>query len=141
MCAYLMAHGQGSIVQGTNVEPVIPAAPGTLAAGANAAAINVFNEATHARDRAISDNNEWHRLNDMAIGNITLHLTPAIQQNFIDEDNATDLWEGIRLLYSKTTIPSISKISRRLFRFVLTRINTQQHSLTNLQQLLPALDQ
>ena len=42
MCAYLMAHGQGSIVQGTTVELVIPAAPGALATGANAAAINVL---------------------------------------------------------------------------------------------------
>ena len=62
MRAYLMANGQGSIVQGTTLELVIPAAPGALAGGANAAAINAFNEATHARDRAISDNNEWHRL-------------------------------------------------------------------------------
>ena len=97
MCAYLMAHGQGSIVQGTALEPVIPAAPATLAAGANAAAITIFNEATHAREQVISDNNEWHHLNDMAIGNITLHLTPAIQQNFVTEDSAANLWEVLRL--------------------------------------------
>src|SRR3984885_5518671 len=135
MRAYLMAHGQGSIVQGTTVEPVIPAAPGALAAGADATAINMLNEATHARDRAISDNNEWHHLNDMAIGNITLCLTPAIQQNFIDEDNAADLWEGIRLLYSKTTVPSIYKDFKEA---VSIRFNPNQHPAAQFDKLAAA---
>ena len=130
-----MVHGQGSIVQGTTVEPVIPAVPGALAAGADATTINVFNEATHARERAISENNEWHHLNNMAIGNITLRLTPAIQQNFIDEDNAADIWDGIRLLYSKTTILSIYKDFKEAISICF---NLNQHPAVQFDKLAAA---
>ena len=50
MHAYLIAQGQGSIVQGTVLEPVIPAAPAALAGGAYVAEINIFNNTAHARE-------------------------------------------------------------------------------------------
>ena len=59
MHAYLMVHDQGTIISGANMEPVVPAAPVALNVNASAAEINTFNEAQHARDRAISDCNEW----------------------------------------------------------------------------------
>ena len=135
MRAYLMAHGQGTIVSGASTEPVVPAAPGALNVNASAAEINTFNEAIHARDRAIANQNEWCRLNDMAIGNITLRLAPAIQQKILSENNAVDLWEGIKNLYSKHTLPFVYKDFKEA---ISLRFNLNQHLAAQFDKLAAA---
>ena len=93
MRAYLMAQGQEAFITPGFSEPSVNAAPAALGADASATEINTFNEANHVRATQIAARNEWHKLNDMTVGNIMLHLSPALQQSLRSHDNAAELWD------------------------------------------------
>ena len=130
-----MAQGQGSIVIGSVIEPTVLKAPTPLAVGADPAQITTHAAAIEAQNWAISDCNEWRRLNGMAIGNINLHLTPLIQQNFHSHDNAADLWAALRAAYGKATVPSIYKDFKEV---ISIRFNPNQHPSAQFDKLAAA---
>ena len=86
-----MAQGQGTYITPGSSEPTVNAAPAALGTQASATEINTFNEANHVRATQISACNEWHKVNDMTVSNIMLHLSSALQQGLRSHDNATDL--------------------------------------------------
>ena len=88
-----MAQGQGAFITPGFSEPSVNATPAALGTNASAAEINTFNEANHVRATQIAARNEWHKLNDMTVGNIMLHLSPALQQSLRSHDNAAELWD------------------------------------------------
>ena len=45
----------------------------------------------------------------MAVGNMNLHLSLAIQQVFHTHDSASDLWATLKTMFGKQTLPSIYK--------------------------------
>ena len=141
MRAYLMAQGQGAFITPGSSEPSVNAAPAALGANASATEINTFNEANHVRAMQIAACNEWHKLNDMTVGNIMLCLSPALQQGLCSHDNAAKLWDVLKntVCLASKLFPLSMKTSRRLIPFGLIQTNTPQRSLTNLQQHLIAL--
>ena len=107
MRAYLMAQGQGAFITPGFSEPSVNTAPAALGANASAAEINTFNEANHVRAMQIAARNEWHKLNDMTVGNIMLCLSPALQQGLHSHDNAAELWDALKNMFGKQTLPSV----------------------------------
>ena len=100
--------------------------------GADPAQITTHATAIEAQNQALSDHHEWRHLNDMAIGNINLHLAPSIQQNFCSHDDAADLWAALRAAYGKTTFPSIYKDFKEA---ISIQFNPNQHPSTQFDKL------
>ena len=66
----------------------------------------------------------WQKSNNMAIGNITLHLSPAIQQRLNPGLNAEDLWNWVKDTYGTASIPTVYQ---DLKEAISVRINPNQH--------------
>ena len=66
----------------------------------------------------------WQKSNNMVIGNITLCLSPAIQQNLDSSKNAEGLWNWVKETYGSASIPSVY---RDLKEAISIHINPNQH--------------
>jgi transposase InsO family protein len=66
----------------------------------------------------------WQKGNDMALGNLTLRLSPAIQQRLSPNFNAQETWEWIMREFGSATLPSVY---RDLREAITIRINPAHH--------------
>ena len=135
MRAYLMAQGQGAFITPGFSEPSVIEAPAALGADATAAEINTFNEANHVRATQIAARNEWRKLNDMTLGNIMLRLSPALQQGLRSHDNAADLWDALKNMFGKQSLPSVYKDFKEA---ISIRFNPNQHPAAQFDKLAAA---
>ena len=132
MHTYLMAQGQGAYIMPGSHEPTVNAAPAALGPQASATEINTFNEANHVRAMQISACNEWRRMNDMTVGNIMLCLSPALQQGLCCHDNAADLWDALKNVFGKQTLPSVYKDFKEA---ISVQLNPNQHPTAQYDKL------
>ena len=51
----------------------------------------------------------WQKLNSMVVGNITLHLSPSLQQNHTNDLTAENIWLCLETQYGSPSVPSIYK--------------------------------
>jgi transposase InsO family protein len=121
MCAFLMAQGLWGFTNGSLPEPLIPIlpiAPLPLDPSASQADQNAHAamEAQYKVDKADFDRDSplhpalwttWHKGNDMALGNITLCLSPAIQQRMNPNFNAEQSWDWLKTEFGGASFPSI----------------------------------
>ena len=49
----------------------------------------------------------WQRGQDMCLGHIILRLSPSIQQNFLEHENAEGLWHSLQRAYGTTNLPTV----------------------------------
>ena len=75
---------------------------------------------------------EWCKMNDMTIGNIMLCLSPALQQTLHSHDNATDLWDVLKNVFGKQTLPSVYKDFKEA---ISVRFNLNQHPAVQFYKL------
>ena len=130
-----MAQGQGAFITPGFSEPSVNAASAALGTRASATEINAFNEANHVRVAQISARNEWCKLNDMTVGNIMLHLSPALQQGLHSHDNASELWDALKNMFGKQTLPSVYKDFKEV---ISIRFNLNQHPAVQFDKLTAA---
>ena len=116
-------------------EPTVNAASAALGTQASATEINTFNEANHVRATQISARNEWHKVNDMTVGNIMLRLSPALQQGLRSHDNATDLWDVLKNMFGQQTLPSVYKDFKEA---ISVWFNLNQHPTAQFDKLAAA---
>src|SRR6201996_8281229 len=135
MRAYLIAQGQGAYIMTGSHEPTVNAAPAALTPQATAAQINTFNEANHLIATQTSARNEWRKTNDMTVGNIMLRLSPALQQTLRSHDNAADLWDALKNMFGKQTLPSVYKDFKEA---ISVRFNPNQHPAAQFDKLAAA---
>src|ERR1700761_9231293 len=135
MHAYLMAQGQGAYIMTGSHEPTVNAAPAALTPQATAAEINTFNDANHLIASQTSARNEWRKTNDMTVGNIMLRLSPALQQTLRSHDNAADLWDALKHMFGKQTLPSVYKDFKEA---ISVRFNPNQHPAAQFDKLAAA---
>jgi hypothetical protein len=121
MHAFLMAQGLWGFTDGTNTEPYPPINPSPippLPSTATQAESDVHDvlEAQYKLDKAVYDKESplhpalfavWQKGNDMALGNLTLRLSPAIQQRLSPNFNTQETWEWIMQEFGSATIPSV----------------------------------
>jgi hypothetical protein len=121
MHAFLMAQGLWGFTDGTNTEPYPPIDPipiPPLAATASQAESNAHDvlEAQYKVDKAVYEKNlplhpalfaVWQKGNDMALGNLTLCLSPAIQQCLSPNFNAEETWEWPMREFNSPSLPSV----------------------------------
>ena len=100
--AFLMAQGLWGYVDGTIAQPV-----GVAGAAPDAAELAA-----------------WQRSRDMARGNITLRLSPALQEYADTVANITDLWTNLKDRHGATTVPMIYKDFKEA---ISIRFNPNQH--------------
>jgi hypothetical protein len=138
MHAFLMAQGLWGYTDGSLPEPLIPVlpiAPLPLDPSASQADQNAHAamEAQYKVDKVDYDCDSplhpalwtaWHKGNDMALGNITLRLSPAIQQRMSPNFNAEQSWDWLKTEFGGASFPSIY----RDFREAITMcINPSHH--------------
>ena len=139
MRAFLMSNGLWAFVNGDQQEPVAPSPPAgppaAVAATASqaekdacTAALTVYTSLKSQYDADLAAHPDllkaWQKSNDMAIGNITLHLSPAIQTRLDPGKNAEDLWNWVKDTYGGASIPSVYC---DLKEAISIRINPNQH--------------
>jgi hypothetical protein len=121
MHAFLMAQGLWGFIDGTNTEPYPPTDPlpiPPLPSTATQAESNVHDvlEAQYKVDKAVYKKDlplhpalftVWQKGNDMVLGNLTLCLSPAIQQRLSPNFNTQETWEWIMQEFGSATLPSI----------------------------------
>ena len=135
MHAYLMAQGKGPLIVSGAHEPDVNTAPAALADDANATAINAFNEENHIIVMQTSARNEWRKLNDMMLGNIMLCLSPALQQMLRSYNNAANLWDQLKSMFRKMTLPSVYKDFKEA---ISIQFNPNQHPAAQFDKLAAA---
>ena len=101
MKAWLQLQGLWGFVDGTIVRPADPA---TGAAAADVA----------AAEAAIA---AWVRSNNMAMGNLVLHLNPSIQESLGNFTAAEAVWDDLRNRYGAATIPQCTRILKKQLIF------------------------
>ena len=139
MRAFLMSNGLWAFVNGDQQEPVAPSPPAGPPAAvaatassaekdARAAALTVYTSLKSQYDADLAAHPDllkaWQKSNNMAIGNITLRLSPAIQTRLDPGKNAEDLWNWVKDTYGGASIPSVY---RDLKEAISIRINPNQH--------------
>jgi transposase InsO family protein len=138
MRAFLMAQGLWGFTDGTNTEPYPPINPipiPPLPSTANQAESDAHDvlEAQYLLDKAAYEKESplhpslfavWQKGNDMALGNLTLRLSPAIQQRLSPNFNAQETWEWIMREFGSATLPSVY---RDLREAITIRINPAHH--------------
>ena len=72
----------------------------------------------------------------MAIGNITLCLSPALQQNLNTNLNAEDLWKWVKEMYGSAFIPSVYC---DLKEAISIHINPNQHPGSQFDKMSAAI--
>jgi hypothetical protein len=121
MHAFLMAQGLWGFTDGTNTEPYPPTDPlpiPPLASTATQAESNAHDvlEAQYKVDKAVYEKDlplhpalftVWQKGNDMVLGNLTLCLSPAIQQCLSPNFNAQETWEWLMQEFGSASLPSI----------------------------------
>jgi hypothetical protein len=121
MCAFLMAQGLWGFTNGTNIEPYPPTNPlpiPTLATTASQAESNTHDvlEAQYKVNKAVYEKDlplhpalftVWQKGNDMVLGNLTLRLSPAIQQCLSPNFNAQETQEWLMQEFGSASLPSI----------------------------------
>ena len=100
--AFLMAQGVWGYVDGTIAQPA--GAAGAAPAPADLAA--------------------WQRSSDMARGNITLRLSPALQEFADLHPVTTNLWTELRTRYGTASVPTIYKDFKEA---ITIQFNPNQH--------------
>ena len=130
-----VSKGQGAFITPGYSEPSVIEAPAALGADATAAEINTFNEANHVRATQIAARNEWRKLNDMTVGNIMLRLSPALQQGLCSHDNAAELWDALKNMFGKQSLPSVYKDFKEA---ISIRFNPNQHPAVQFDKLAAA---
>ena len=117
-----MSNGLWAFVNGDSQEPIQPSPPAgppavvaTTAPQAEkdacAVALSVYTSLKSQYDAELALHPDllkaWQKSNDMASGNITLCLSPAIQQRLNPGLNAKDLWNWVKDTYGSASIPSV----------------------------------
>ena len=151
MWAFLMSNGLWAFGNGDQQEPVAPSPPAgppaVVAASAPQAekdaqtvALTVYTSLKSQYDAAFAAHPDllkaWQKSNDMAIRNITLHLSPAIQQRLNPGLNAKDLWNWVKDTYGSASIPSVY---RDLKEAISICINPNQHPGPQLDKITAAI--
>ncbi len=119
MKAWLQLQGLWGFVDGTIVRPADPA---TGAAAADVA----------AAEAAIA---AWVRSNDMAMGNLVLHLNPSIQESLGAFTAAEVVWDNLRDHYGAATIPQVYKDFKEVINIC---INPNTHPSVQLDRMAAA---
>ena len=123
MWAFLMSNGLWAFVNGEQQKPIVPTFPAGPPAAvattasqaekdARTAALTVYTSLKSQYDAKLAAYPDllkaWNKSNDMAIGNITLHLSPTIQTRLNPLSlNAEDLWNWVKDTYGGASIPSV----------------------------------
>ena len=139
MWAFLMSNGLWAFVNGDQQETITPSPPAgppaVVAATASQAekdartvALTVYTSLKSQYDAKLAAHPDllkaWQKSNDMAISNITLHLSPAIQMRLNLGLNAEDLWNWVKDMYGGASIPSVYC---DLKEAILLHINPNSH--------------
>jgi hypothetical protein len=138
MHAFLMAQGLWGFTDGTNTEPYPPTDPlpiPPLAATASQAESNAHDvlKVQYKIDKAAYEKDlplhpalftVWQKGNDMALGNLTLCLSPAIQQRLSPNYNAQETWEWLMTEFGSASLPSVY---RDLREAITLHINPAHH--------------
>jgi hypothetical protein len=118
MHAFLMAQGLWGFTDGTNTEPYPPTDPllipplATTSSQAESNAHDVL-EVQYKVDKAVYEKDlplhpalftVWQKGNDMALGNLTLCLSPAIQQCLSPNFNAQETWEWLMTEFGSASL-------------------------------------
>jgi hypothetical protein len=124
MKAYLQSQGLFGYTNGSLTIPVsIPAvaASPVVPATSSSLAIDAVT-AVPAYDPTPAEILSWKKSNDMAMGAITLHLSPSIQQ-LISQATAEDLWPHLTDTYNKDTLSTVYKDWKEVqnIRFISTQ--------------------
>jgi hypothetical protein len=124
MKAYLQSQGLFGYTDGSLTIPVsIPAVATSPAVPATSStpAIDAIT-AVPAYDPMPAEILSWKKSNDMAMGAITLHLSPSIQQ-LISQVTAEDLWTHLTDTYDKDSLSTVYKDWKEVqnIRFISTQ--------------------
>jgi hypothetical protein len=140
MHAFLMVQGLWSYTDGTTTEPFLPVDPTPIPPLPSAPAPSQKDADAHKAatdqyktDKATFDTeapgfpaalSAWQKGNSMALGNITLHLSPAIQQCLSVNLNAEETWDWLLKEFGMVSIPFVY---RDLKEAISIRLNPNQH--------------
>jgi hypothetical protein len=151
MCTFLMAQGLWSYADGTNTEPFLPTdptpvpplpsspAPSQKDADAHKAATDQYKA-----DKALYDAEApgfpaalttLQKGNSMALGNITLRLSPAIQQCLSINLNAEETWDWLLKEFGIASIPFVYKDPKEA---ISIHLNPNQHPGPQLDKMCAA---
>ena len=151
MWAFLMSNGLWAFVNGDQQQPITPSPPaGPPAAVATTAsqaekdactaALTVYTSLKSQYDANLAAHPDllkaWQKSNDMAIGNITLCLSPTIQTRLDPGLNAEDLWNWVKDTFGGASIPSVY---RDLKEAISICINQNQHPGPQLDKITAAI--
>ena len=151
MQAFLMSNGLWAFVNGDQQEPVAPSPPAVPPAAvaatasqaekdARTAALTVYTSLKSQYDAELAAHPDlrkaWQKSNDMAISNITLRLSPAIQTRVDPGKNAEDLWNWVKDTYGGASIPSVY---HDLKEVISIRINPNSHPGPQFEKISAAL--
>jgi hypothetical protein len=110
MKAYLQLQGLYGYTDGSLTIPVsIPAVAASPAVPATSSSLAIDAVTTvPAYDPTPAEILGWKKSNDMAMGAITLHLSPSIQQ-LISQTTAEELWTHLTDTYDKDSLSTVYK--------------------------------